>query len=98
PPCRRASPTRRSSDLKHEIQLEHYIVSTGLAEMIRGSKAAAKVDGVWGCEFVENPLQPGFLRQGEFAITAEAEIAQIGMVIDNRSEEHTSELQSRENL
>jgi hypothetical protein len=68
---------------KHEIQLEHYIVSTGLAEMIRGSRAAPKVDGIWGCEFVENPLQPGFLRQGEFALTADAVIAQIGMVIDN---------------
>ncbi len=68
---------------KHEIQLEHYIVSTGLAEMIRGSQIAPKVDGVWGCEFVENPLQPGFLQQEEFALTAAAEIAQIGMVIDN---------------
>lgn len=68
---------------KHEIQLEHYIVSTGLAEMIRGSAAASKVDGIWGCEFVENPLQPGFLRQKEFEMSAEAEIAQIGLVIDN---------------
>jgi len=69
--------------VKHEISLEHYIVSTGLAEMIRGSRAAPKVDGIWGCEFVENPLQPGFLQQGEFAISADAVIAQIGMVIDN---------------
>ena len=68
---------------KHEIQLEHYIVSTGLAEMIRGSAVASKVDGIWGCEFVENPLQPGFLDQKEFELSAEAEIAQIGMVIDN---------------
>lgn len=68
---------------KHDISLEHYIVSTGLAEMIRGSRAAPQVDGIWGCEFVENPLQPGFLRQGEFALSADAVIAQIGMVIDN---------------
>lgn len=68
---------------KHEISLEHYIVSTGLAEMIRGSKVASSVDGIWGCEFVENPLQPGFLRQKEMDIIAESEIAQIGMVIDN---------------
>jgi hypothetical protein len=68
---------------KHEIQLEHYIVSTGLAEMIRGSAIAGHVDGIWGCEFIENPLQPGFLRQKELPITAEAEIAQIGMMIDN---------------
>ena len=68
---------------KHDIALEHYIVSTGLAEMIRGSAIADKVDGVWGCEFVENPLQPGFLSQDELSLAAEAEIAQIGMVIDN---------------
>jgi hypothetical protein len=69
--------------LKHEISLEHYIVSTGLAEMIRGSAAASAVDGIWACEFVENPLQPGFLKQTEMDLSAEAEIAQIGMVIDN---------------
>ena len=69
--------------IKHEISLEHYVVSTGLAEMVRGSAAAPGVDGIWGCEFVENPLQPGFLKQKEMDLTAEAEIAQIGMVIDN---------------
>ena len=69
--------------VKHEIQLEHYIVSTGLAEMIRGSAIAPLVDDIWGCHFVENPLQPGFLTQKELDISAEAEIAQIGLVIDN---------------
>ena len=73
----------RAEDRKHDIRLEHYIVSTGLAEMIRGSAIAAHVDGIWGCEFIENPLQPGFLKQKELEITAEAEIAQIGMMIDN---------------
>ncbi|MEN9841928.1 MAG: hypothetical protein RL376_1728 [Verrucomicrobiota bacterium] len=68
---------------KHDIRLEHYIVSTGLAEMVRGSKIAPYVDGIWGCGFVENPLQPGFLEQGNLAIEAEAELAQIGLVIDN---------------
>lgn len=75
--------TERDAYVKHEIQVEHYIVSTGLAEMIRGSRVAAHVDGIWGCEFIENPLQPGFLRQKELLIEAEAVIAQIGMVIDN---------------
>jgi len=68
---------------KHEIQLEHYIVSTGLAEMIRGSAIAGQVEAIWGCEFIENPLQPGFLNQHEMDISADAVIAQIGMVIDN---------------
>lgn len=68
---------------KHELQLEHYIVSTGLAEMVRGSAIAPYIDAVWACEFVENPLQPGFLRQKELPIEAAAEIAQIGVMIDN---------------
>jgi hypothetical protein len=68
---------------KHDIRLEHYIVSTGLAEMVRGSKIAPCVDGIYGCEFVENPLQPGFLEQGSLEIEADAVISQIGMVIDN---------------
>jgi hypothetical protein len=68
---------------KHDIRLEHYIVSTGLAEMIRGSAIAAQADGIWACEFIENPLQPGFLRQNELGLSAEAEISQIGMMIDN---------------
>jgi hypothetical protein len=68
---------------KHDIRLEHYVVSTGLAQMIRGSAIASHVDGVWGCEFIENPLQPGFLQQKELDLKADAEIAQIGTVIDN---------------
>jgi hypothetical protein len=68
---------------KHDIRLEHYIVSTGLAAMVRGSAIAPHVDDIWGCEFIENPLQPGFLKQKELEIVADAEIAQIGMVIDN---------------
>ena len=36
-----------------DIKLEHYIVSTGLTEMIKGSPIAPYIDGVWGCEFLE---------------------------------------------
>jgi hypothetical protein len=75
--------TDRTEHRKHDITLEHYVVSTGLAQMIRGSAIAPYVEGIWGCEFIENPLQPGFLEQKELEISAEAEIAQIGMVIDN---------------
>jgi len=38
---------------QHEINLEHYIVSTGFTRTIRGSAIANEVDGVWGCEFIE---------------------------------------------
>jgi len=68
---------------KHDITLEHYIVSTGLAEMIRGSRIASCVDGIWGCEFIENPLPPGFLEQRELGIETPPEINQIGVIIDN---------------
>ena len=68
---------------KHEIQLEHYVVSTGLAEMIRGSALAPHIDAIWACEFIENPLRPGFLKQKEMTLEAAAEIAQIGVMIDN---------------
>lgn len=68
---------------KHDIKLEHYVVSTGIAPMIRGSAIASRLDGVWACEFIENPLQPGFLRQKELSLDETASIAQIGMVIDN---------------
>ncbi len=68
---------------KHDIRLEHYIVSTGLAEMIRGSCIGEEVDGIWGCEFIENPLPPGFLDQKELQIDGDREISQIGTMIDN---------------
>ena len=74
-----AKPEYRS----HEISLEHYIISTGLAEMIRGSALADYVDGVFGCEFVENPAPPGYHLQKEFDLPAEREISQIGVMVDN---------------
>ena len=75
--------TEKEAYRKHDIRLEHYIVSTGLAEMVRGSAIAPYVDNIWGCEFIENPLQPGFLQQTDFGLEAESLIAQIGLVIDN---------------
>lgn len=38
---------------EYGIQVEHYIVSTGFAEVIRGSKLMPYVDGVWGCELLD---------------------------------------------
>lgn len=71
---------------KYGIKLEHYIISCGLAEMIRGSKIAPYVDGIFGCEFIENPMLPGFLTQKNMAIENDVkEIAQIGRIVDNTS-------------
>ncbi len=38
---------------EYGIQVEHYIVSTGFAEIIRGSNLMPFVDDVWGCELLE---------------------------------------------
>lgn len=38
---------------EYGIQVEHYIVSTGFSEIIRGSKLMPFVDGIWGCELLE---------------------------------------------
>ena len=66
-----------------DITLEHYIVSTGLAEIIRGSSINEFVDGIFGCELLENPLPAGFLSQKELSIDTEPEINQIGTIVDN---------------
>ena len=42
-----------------DLKVEHYIVSTGLAEIIRGSPVAPYVDNVWGCELLESTFVPG---------------------------------------
>lgn len=41
-----------------DLKIEHYIVSTGLSEMIKGSAIYPHVDGIWGCEYIENPYLP----------------------------------------
>lgn len=66
-----------------EITLEHYVVSSGLAAMIRGSAAMSYLNDVWGCEFIENPLLPGYLNDEGPRETAEPLISQIGYAIDN---------------
>jgi hypothetical protein len=43
-----------------DLRIEHYIVSTGLAEMIRGSRIATYIesDSIWASEFIEEPAGP----------------------------------------
>lgn len=57
---------------EYGIQVEHYVVSTGFAEVIRGSALMPFVDGVWGCELLEAPDQNG-----------ESVISEIVYTIDN---------------
>ena len=60
-----------------DIRLEHYVVSTGFAETIKGSAIAPYVDGIFGCEFIEDVLQPGFLGDGaeRSALSAPSKVA-----------------------
>lgn len=44
---------------EYGIQVEHYIVSTGFAEVIRGSELMPYVDGIWGCELLDAPDESG---------------------------------------
>lgn len=44
---------------EYNIRVEHYIVSTGFAEVIRGSRLCDLVDGIWGCELLEAPDADG---------------------------------------
>jgi len=81
-----------------DIRLEHYVVSTGFAETIRGSDIAPFVDGIYGCEFIESPAQPGYLESFESgdvpsaaagisnaATPTASEISQIASALDNTS-------------
>lgn len=63
-----------------DLRLEHYVVSTGLAEMIRGSAIAPKLAGVWASEFIESPAAPGFNAGGKPEPGA---ISQIAGQLDN---------------
>ena len=57
---------------EYGIKLEHYVVSTGFAEVIKGSKLMPYLDGVWGCELIEAPDENG-----------NPIISEIGYTIDN---------------
>lgn len=67
----------------HDFRLEHYVISTGLTHMIRGSKIAPHVEDIFACEFIESPLPPNYSLQTELSLPLEPEISQIGMVVDN---------------
>jgi len=58
---------------QHDITVEHYVISTGLRQMILGSVIADRVDGVWGCELLEEGEGEG------------AQLSRLGYVLDNTS-------------
>ena len=74
-----------NNDTKYKqfnIQIEHYIVSTGFEVMIRGSEIAQYCENIWGCTFIEKPARPGYTLEDE---VSSSPISQIGLVLDNTS-------------
>jgi len=67
----------------HQIRVEHYIVSTGLRQMILGSAVAPFVDDVWACEFTELVAPPGYRDLQGQLFSPEGEIRQLIYTIDN---------------
>lgn len=58
---------------EYNIRVEHYIVSTGMSAIIKGSSVMEYVEAVWGCEFIEDEYE------------GERIISEIGYTIDNTS-------------
>lgn len=77
------------------ITVEHYIVSTGMAQIIRGSSIIGYFRDIWGCEFIEDVKPSELISNDQDAKKYEPqknvcnnkstkkEICQIGYTIDN---------------
>jgi hypothetical protein len=65
---------------KFDLKLEHYVVSTGLTEVIKGSSINPFIDGIWGCEFIESYYAPEL---DKLELNSESEINNIAYLIDN---------------
>ncbi len=66
----------------HDIRLENYVISSGLRQMILGSKAAVHLDGVWANEFVEQLPLPGYLEHKDPPVDNPGTLLDIGYTID----------------
>lgn len=78
---------------RFELKLEHYIVSTGLREMIEGSAIRPFVEDIWASEFLENPPPPGYDPDATVNLEGHSQpslfpasgISQIAVAYDNTS-------------
>jgi hypothetical protein len=70
---------------KHDIKVEHYVVSTGMRALIEGSAIGAVVDDIWANDFIESPMPPDYLTDPPQDDGGTAVISQIGYMIDNTS-------------
>lgn len=68
---------------EHQIHVEHYVVSTGLRQMILGSAIAPFVTDVWASEFSELVAPPGYADGQDQLFSPDGEIRQLIYTIDN---------------
>ena len=68
---------------EHQIHVEHYVVSTGLRQMILGSAVAPFVSGVWASEFTEQVAPPGYADGQDRLFSPEGAVRQLIYTIDN---------------
>jgi hypothetical protein len=68
---------------KCDITLEHYVVSTGLRQMILGSAIAPHVEDVWACELLGINAPPGLQSDTAATPAEDAPLISIAYAIDN---------------
>ena len=67
---------------RHEgITVEHYVLSTGLRQMILGTGLAPHLSGIWGSELISDPAPPGYADRLDMEMTGV--VSQVGYTIDN---------------
>jgi hypothetical protein len=64
------------------IGIEHYVISTGLRQMVLGSAVGPYMRQIWGCEFLERVAPAGFL-DGAVGKVGDGTICDIGYIIDH---------------
>lgn len=64
----------------YEIKVEHYVVSTGMKELIKGSRIAEYVKDIWSCEFLQHKFDKSTGRLQKYET-----IVDIGYTLDNTS-------------
>ena len=79
------SVNKRPEFTRHDIRIEHYVISTGQRQMIMGSQIAPFIDGAWGCEFIEDPPPPDYLNHKKASMPKNQNqaINQMAYVLDN---------------
>jgi hypothetical protein len=66
------------------IEVEHYVVSTGIRSVVEGSVFAPHLDGIWANTLIETPAEPGYLEQLPVAFDP-APVSRVGYAVDDTS-------------